>query len=281
MKLFRSLLLIVACSFRAVITDCLPTEKKAIVIGASSGMGREIAKLLSKEGYNVGLVARRISLLESLQKEIATPTFIKQIDVTHPSARQQLQELIEKMGGLDLMVISISAYLDNRNATAKNEADFNPQKTWSEKERTLDVDAKGFIAMADVALDFFKAQGSGHLVGISSTSGQRGVAYSPEYSAAKACTSYYMEGIRNYLKQNNLPVKVTDVVAGYVAVEHSRLGEDPSAYWEVTVEQAGKTIVEGIKKQKQVIYVPSKVWIVSFLLKHLPDYIYNNYLSWL
>ncbi len=246
--------------------------KKAIILGASSGMGREVAQLLSKEGYVIGLVARRLDLLESLQKNLVTSSYIQQIDVTKPNARQLLSELIMSMGGLDLIVISISSFLDNKNSN---------EITWTEKERFLEVDAKGFIALADIALEFFKKQNYGHLVGISSTSGQRGVAYNPEYSAAKACISYYMEAQRNYMIQHDINITITDIVPGYVAVEHSPLGEDPSAYWEITVEEAGKAILEGIKTKKKKLYVPSKVLITAYLLKYLPDCIYNRYFSWI
>lgn len=250
--------------------------KKAIVIGATSGMGREVAKLLSKEGYIVGLVGRRLPLLESLQKELTGLSYIKQIDVTQSTARDQLRELITTMQGLDLMVISISAYLDNKSVSRESY-----KNTWAQKERTLMVDAQGFIAMAEVAFDYFTQQHYGHLVGISSISGLRGGGGNPVYAASKACISYYMEGMRNYMQQNNIPIKITNIVPGYVAVEHSPLGQDPAAYWEITTEQAGKCIMDGIKAEKKVVYVPSKVWIIAILLRYLPDWIYNRYLSWI
>jgi short-subunit dehydrogenase len=245
------------------------TSKKAIIIGASSGMGREVAKLLSAEGYILGLAARRLPLLHSLQEEIGQPCYIKQIDVASPTARDDVADLIGAMGGVDLFIISISAYLDNRSAS------------WTKKERTLNVDARGFIAVADVAFSFFEQQGHGHFVGISSTSGLRGSPWTPVYSAAKACISYYMEAMRNAMQQRNIPVIVTDVVPGWVAVEHSPLGWDESAYWEITVAQAGKEIVEGIKRADKIVYVPSRVKWVALLLKYLPDWIYNKYLNWL
>ncbi len=257
-------------------------RKKAIIIGASSGMGKEVAKLLSKDGYEVGLAARRAELLQALQSELPGPSHVKRIDVANSEARKQLAELIAQMGRLDLMVISVSAYLDNRNSKDPNAGDFySAPESWAEKERTLDVTAKGFIAMADVALEYFRKQKYGHLVGISSTSGLRGAACGPEYSAAKACISTYMEAQRNYMAQNRINVHVTDIVPGWVAVEHSPLGADPNAYWEITVEQAGKEIVAGIKAQKKIVYVPAKVWVVALLLKYLPGWVYNKYLPWI
>lgn len=270
------LLLIGITSAQAIYT------KNAIVIGASSGMGREIAKRLSKQGYTLGLAARRTPLLESLQKELVGPSYIKQLDVSRSGARAQLRELIAEMRGLDLVVISISSYLDNRNSVSPDEKDYsyNAKTIWAEKERILDVDAKGFIAMADVALDFFIQQNHGHLVGISSTSGLRGSASSPEYSGAKACISRYMEGMRNAMKRDKINVYVTDIVPGFVAVEHSPLGEDPNAYWEITVQEAVQAILEGVRRKKSVVYVPSKVWLLN-LLNYLPDCLYQRYFNWM
>ena len=259
-------LFLLAC---VMCTQNLCATKKAIVIGASAGMGRKVAKLLSQEGYELGLVARRLPLLESLQDELPGVSYIKQIDVTQYNAREKLQELIDEMAGLDLIVISISAYLDNRTTA------------WTKLERTLNVDAKGFIAMADVAMHYFKQQNHGHLVGISSTSGQRGSPLNPVYSGAKACISYYMEGLRNQMVRDNINVYISDVVAGFVAVEHSPLGQDPDAYWEITVQEAGQCILDGIKKKKKIIYVPSKIWIVSYALKYLPDFIFQRFFNWL
>ena len=242
--------------------------KKAIVIGASSGMGREVAKLLSMQGYTVGLAARRLPLLQSLQQELPNPSHIKQLDVTATDAREKLQELIDEMGGLDLIVIAISAYLDNRRG-------------WTEQRRTLVTDSMAFIAMADVAFKYFIQQNSGHLVGISSTSGLRGSASSPVYSGSKACIMYYMEGMRNYMIQNNINVQVTDIIPGFVAVEHSALGADPSAYCEITCGQAGQEILAAIKAQKKTAIIPSSIWWVAIILKYAPDWLYNRYFSWM
>lgn len=258
-------------SFSLLISE----PKKAIVIGASSGMGREIARLLSNEGYTVGLAARRLTLLQSLQEELSPQqTYIKQIDVTDRHARESLQQLITEMGGIDLVVISLSAYLDNKNAKKDGLA------TWEEKERTIDVTGKGFMAMADVAFEHFEQQNSGHLVGISSTSGMFGCASSPEYSAVKAAVSTYMQGKRNQMVRDGRNIKVTDVIPGFVAVEHSLLGQDPSAYWEITTEEAGQTILTGIKQKKEVIYVPQKVWLLN-LIKMLPKWAYYRFFNWM
>jgi short-subunit dehydrogenase len=281
--------------FLAILNSCIqnftnePSLKKAIVIGASSGMGREIAKRLSQSGYIVGLAARRIPLLETLTHELQNPSHIKHLDVTAPDAREILQSLIEEMGGLDLLVISTSPYLDNRKTSAENPVcglpsdpqNYHHEQSWLEKSKNFNVCANGFIAMADVALEHFKRQNSGHLVGISSTSGLRGGSGEPEYAAAKAAIMMYMQAIRNYMIQKNINIHVTDIVHGYVAVEHSPLGEDPTAYYEITCEQAGEEIMQAINAKKKVALIPSSIWFLMFLRKYMPDYFYNKYFSWL
>ena len=87
-------------------------QKKAIIMGASSGMGKELAKILSGNDYIVGLAARRIDLLDELQKGLPNKSFIKQIDISKPEdAEIKFKEMISEMGGVDLVVIS-SGYGD-------------------------------------------------------------------------------------------------------------------------------------------------------------------------
>ena len=75
-------------------------------------------------------------------------------------------------------------------------------------------------------------------------------------------------------------VNVTDIIPGFVAVEHSPLGEDPEAYWEITTQEAGQAILNGIKKQAQTVYVPQKVWLLNFV-KFLPKKIHYKFFNWM
>src|SRR3984957_19658369 len=75
--------------------------KKALIIGASSGIGKELAITLAKNGYEVGLMARRVDLLEALQKEIPTKTYVGHLDISEvPDAMQKVDGMIHQMGGM-------------------------------------------------------------------------------------------------------------------------------------------------------------------------------------
>lgn len=80
--------------------------KKAIVIGATSGIGRELAKILAENNYIVGLTGRRMELLHELQKEIITESYIKNFDVSSTEAMKLLEDLIQEMNEVEIIIIS-------------------------------------------------------------------------------------------------------------------------------------------------------------------------------
>lgn len=242
--------------------------KRAIIIGASTGMGREIAKLLALDGYVVGLAARRIDLLREIQQDISTLTYIQQMDVSKPEeALVKLQELIDEMGGLDLLIVSVTGWHDAK----KN----NP--SWTDAKSILDVDIIGFYALSRYGLDFFERQGSGHFVGFSSIDGIRGVASCPEYSASKAFCSRYMEAKRNYFIQKNIPITVTDIVPGWInsTNDPDYKQKHPKAYWFESLHDASQDIMQAIKDKIPVAYITKRWKQVADIMKTMPDELYN------
>ena len=230
--------------------------KRAIVIGASSGIGRALAKLLAANGYEVGLAARRTEQLEQLQQDIAGPTHIKRIDVTRPEeARQLLEALISEMGGADLIVISSGVSLKNTS--------------WEEDLQTIEVNVTGFIAMADVAMNHFMRRGSGHLVGISSIAGLRGSrSTAATYGASKAFVSNYLEALRLKADKAGVDVHVTDVLPGYVATPMTE-GQS-GMFWVAPVEVAARQIFDAIRKKRRIAYITKRWRLMAWLLKVMP-----------
>lgn len=237
--------------------------KKAIVIGATSGIGKEVAKILSKNNYVVGAVGRRTELLSQLQQEIPTKTYTKRIDVAQTTeAMNLLEELIKEMGGMDLIVISSGVSLTN------------PQLNWEQEKGTIDVNISGFAAMANVAFKHFCKQGSGHIVGISSIAALRGSGDNPAYNASKAFESNYLEGLRKKVSKLGLSVTVTNIQPGFVdtpMVKGKRL------FWASSPEKAAQQIFRAIKRKKKHAYITKRWRIIAWLLKIMPDWIYNKF----
>jgi short-subunit dehydrogenase len=237
--------------------------KKAIVVGASSGIGYELAKVLSEKNYHVGICGRRVPLLEELQKSLKGPCFIKRIDVTQvDEAVQKLNELITEMGGVDLVILSSGT------------GHINPNLDWTTEKETIDVNVTGFTVMANAAMKYFLQKGSGHLAGISSIAGIRGNGYAPAYSASKAFVSNYLEGMRHKAAKAGVPVMVTDIMPGYV---DTVMAQGDHIFWRASVKEAVRQIYVGLEKKKKLVYITRRWRLIAWLLKILPEFILRKF----
>ena len=235
--------------------------KKAIIIGASSGIGRELAKILYHNDYVLGLAARRYELLTQLQNELsadhdANPC-LRRIDISNQEeAMRQLTELINEMGGVDLIVISSgTGYL-------------NKELDWSKEKATIDVNVSGVTAMINISLRHFMEKNSGHLVVISSIAALRGSGDCPAYNASKAYISNYLEGIRYRLKKdrNKSTITITDIRPGLVDTEMAK-GE--GLFWVQPPQKAARQIYKKIRQKKEVAYITKRWRIIALILKFI------------
>lgn len=234
--------------------------KSAIIIGASSGIGRALAVTLSRDGYRLGLVARRGDLLNELKTELATPSVIKVTDVSRPDVAIPLvRELVTELSDVDLFVISAGAGFDNASL------DWEPEQT------TIGVNVVGFAAMVNVAVSHLEKRRAGHLVGISSLAALRGIGGAPAYAASKAFVSNYLQGIRYRFKKLKLPVVVTEVQPGFV---DTRMSNPDHRFWSVSAEVAANQIAEAIRRKKEHVYVTRRWRLVAWVMKAMPDGVY-------
>ena len=236
--------------------------KKAIVIGASSGIGRELAKILSQNQYRVGVMARRVHLLDELRNELENEIFIQEIDVADAeSAMEKFARLIEKMGGVDLVVISAGT------------GHLNAKLDWLLEKETITTNVTGFAAIANVAVQHFMEKGCGHLVGISSIAALRGGRESPAYNASKAFESNYLEGIRQKVRNLGLPITITDIKPGFVK---TAMAKGDGIFWAADASKAALQIYRTIKQKKPGAYITRRWKLMTWLIKLLPGFIYER-----
>jgi short-subunit dehydrogenase len=237
------------------------TNKKVIIIGATSGIGEALAKELAKRGALVGLTGRRKHLLEKISSEIPTKSFIKQMDIAQAEqAQAQLKELITEMGGMDILII--------------NAAVGNCDLSWEKQKEIIDINVLGFTAMASVATDYFIQQGHGHLVGISSLLAVRGSSAAPTYSASKAYVSNYLHGLRGRFMKLNKEINVTTIEPGLVwTAMRGSCGADrePSDFWRATPQEAAQQIADAIEKKRKHAYVTKRWRLIAWAMKLMPE----------
>jgi short-subunit dehydrogenase len=235
---------------------------KAIVIGASSGIGRALALRLARAGYAVGLTARRLPLLLGLQAEIGPRAFVRQMDVSDPvRAMPLLEALIEEMQGVDLIVINAGT------------GHVNPELAWGLEEETLGVNVLGFTAMANVAFRYFVGRGTGHLVGISSLAALRGHGAAPAYNASKAFVSAYMDGLRHKLARLHSPIAVTDIQPGFV---DTAMAQGPHVFWAASPQKAAEQIYQAIRRRRRRVIITRRWGLIAWLIRLMPDFVHRR-----
>ena len=236
--------------------------KKAILIGASSGIGRALAKVLVREGYVVGIAARRLPLLQELQQELGDRVLVKSMDVADvPRSMDDLTIWFEEFGNVDLVVLNAGL------------GHTNPELRWDWEDETIRVNVHGIAALANVAMRHFIQYGAGHLVGISSVAGVRGNSRAPAYCASKAFLSTYLDSLRYRAWRLGLPIAVTDVRPGFV---DTAMGQSPQRFWVASPELAAEHIYKAILRRKHRVYVTRRWIIVAWLMRLLPDCIYRR-----
>ncbi len=236
--------------------------KRVIIIGASEGIGRELARLYAKEHYIIGITARRAELLEQLKDELGENIHVMPMDVARTDeAIQRFNALTEQMDGADIVIISAGTGHEN------------PELRWEPEEDTIDVNVKGFTCIADAAFRYFAERGQGRLAAISSVAALRGSAGSPAYNASKAYVSNYMEGLRCKASRISRDIIVTDIKPGFV---DTKMAQGEGLFWVACPQRAAEQIVRLISKGKTHGYVTKRWALIAFLLRIMPDRLYNK-----
>lgn len=127
--------------------------------------------------------------------------------------------------------------------------------------------------MANLAMHYFNEKGFGHFVSISSIAAIRGNDAAPAYNASKAFMTHYMEGLRKRCVKSGKPIYITDILPGFVDTEMAR-GE--KLFWVATPKKAAAQIYDAIVRKKKMAYVTKRWRLIAWLLKIVPDCIYNK-----
>ena len=236
--------------------------KKAIIIGATSGIGKELARILVNDGYKVGITGRRIELLEGLKSE--NPDFYssKNFDVKYTEiAKDKLEELTSELGGLDLLIL------------CSGTGDINDKLDFEIEIRTIETNVIGWTFISDWAFKLFEKQKYGHLIAISSIGGLRGNRLSTSYNATKAYQINYLEGLRQKATKLKEQIFITDIRPGLVDTDMAK-GE--GLFWVMPVEKTAHQIYEAIKKKKKIAYVTKRWRLIAIILKRIPGKFYDR-----
>lgn len=229
--------------------------KTALIIGATSGIGKELAKLLVADNFRVIITGRREKLLNEIKLTAPEKYIIKVHDVTDLISCEKLFEnLKNEFKTMDLIVYS----------SGVGEANYTLD--WEKELPILSTNVLAASKIYGLAYNFFRAQGYGHLVGISSIASIRGNRHTPAYFASKAFQANYLESLYMKGKRSKAKIYVTDIQPGFVDTAMA-LG---TTFWMASLEKATKQIYTAIKQKKRKAYITKRWRLIAFVLKNVP-----------
>ncbi len=230
---------------------------RILIIGASSGIGRELAIQYATKGNKVIAVARRKPLLCELS-QYSSNIQIAQCDISNIEETKTLLSMIFKET-IHLAIICSGI------------GDFNSELDFAIEKQIIDINILGWTFCVDTIYKNLEEQSSGHMVILSSCGGLRGEPLSPSYSASKAYQINYIEALCKKAYKSKLPIHITDIRPGLV---NTRMAKGSGLFWVMPTEKAAKQIINAIAQKKNVAIVTKRWGIIHWIMRHLPRSFY-------
>ncbi len=209
----------------------------------------------------VAATGRRMDLLITLQKQYPGQIITGCFDVTKNENVMQLESLVNKLGGLDILIISAGG------------GDTSEELNWELDKWMVETNVNGFVQIANWGFNFFVKQGHGQLAAISSIAAYRGNSEAPAYSASKAFQSVYFEGLALKAKKMRKNITVTCIEPGFVDTKSAK---SEKLFWVVPLDKAAKQIIKAIENKKRKVFISRRWRLIAWALKWMPYNIYKR-----
>lgn len=236
--------------------------RKIVIIGASSGIGQEVARLFLAQGHRLGIAARRADRLEALKQEAPDRVVTATIDVTAEDATSRLRALIDELGGMDLFFY-VSG-IGNQNRELAPEIELS----------TVNTNGMGFTRMIGEAYRYFAEQGRGHIAVITSIAGTKGLGPAPSYSATKAMQNVYLQALEQQANARKLDIRFTDIRPGFVDTD--LLAGDFRYPMMLKPEKVARQIVKAIHNKRHVVVIDWKYAVITAFWRRLPRALWRH-----
>lgn len=242
-------------------------RKRILITGASSGLGRGMAREFARAGSDLALCARRLDRLEALKAELeaahpAIRVSIHSLDVTdHEQVFAVFAAARDALGGLDRVIVN--AGIGQGAPVGKGQFALN--------RSIVETNFLAALAQCEAAVEIFRAAGQGHLVLISSMSAMRGMRGGlTAYAASKAGVASLAEGIRTDMLRKP-SIKISTIYPGYIRTEMNDGAPAKQTPFIIDEATGCRLLVRAIEKEKAKAYVPWWPWApLGWLMKRMP-----------
>jgi decaprenylphospho-beta-D-erythro-pentofuranosid-2-ulose 2-reductase len=246
----------------------LNSQRRGIIIGASDGLGAEIARKLSQEGYSLALIARRKEKLDALCNEINVQGYSARAYVhdvsNYAEVPQLLTRIVADLGGLDTVIFVAGVNYPPGGIDKYN---------FANDRRMIEINLIGAMAWLHPISEMFQSARAGQIVGIASVAGDRGRVGNPGYNTSKAGLATYLEALRNRLTRHG--VNVLTVKPGFLKTDMLKAAQGATPF-AIEPSRAADDIFRAMKKRKQQIYTPAVWRWIMLAIQHTPSIIFRR-----
>lgn len=235
--------------------------QRVVIIGATSGLGWEMAHLFLQAGCRLGIAGRRNDRLEALQQTAPDRIVIQPMDITTPQAPQLILDLIGQLGGMDILVLTAGVGWQNTDLILATE------------ELTGQTNTLGFMRVVNTAFNYFRQhQQPGHIAVISSIAGTQGLGVAPAYSATKKFQSTYLDALDQLARMEKRPIRFTDIRPGFVATD--MLNGTHHYPMMLQAPKVARLVVRAIAHKKRVAILDYRYALLVFLWRLVPRWLW-------
>lgn len=244
---------------------------KVFITGASSGIGEALAKEYASQGAILGLVARRVELLENLSAEIQTKfaEIGSKVQVYVADVRDELamlsaaQQFITEFGAPDIVIASAGVSIGTLTQHAEDIEYF---------KAVIDINVVGLFNTFQPFIAPMIQQQHGQLVGFASVAGIRGLPGAGAYSASKAAAIAYLESLRIEMKPHG--IAVTTIAPGYIRTPMTDINPYKMPFL-MEVDVAAIKFAKAIAAKRRFTVIPWQMGIVARGMRFIPPFLWD------
>ena len=231
-------------------------DTRAVITGASRGIGLAIASEMSQRGARVGMIARGKEDLESAAGSLTGATGLEADVVDRDALSRKIEEFRAKEGEIDVAIANAGV------------AHYGPYRDLDREqaERMIEINFIGTLNLVDATLPAMLDRGRGHLVVVSSGAGIRAFPWAAVYGATKAAQKAFAEALRHELSGTG--VSLTSVFPGEIKTSLHDHERDRMPDWyrsrnAIGADEVANAVLAGIEADKREVHVPGQVRLLG------------------
>ncbi|MGB2578733.1 short-subunit dehydrogenase [Elusimicrobium simillimum] len=244
--------------------------KNVLIIGGTTGIGRELAKQYIAKDCIVAVTGRSTDKLDSLRREYPDNVFTYTNDVRDSKSAELLPQIARDLGDIDTIILC--AGVGRANTTLNNDWEVN----------TTQTNVTGFTDWADTTYKYlekrFKENGlKGQMAGLCSIASFRGSDTAPAYHASKAYVRSYLQGLRKKTVKDAVPVQITTIIPGWIDTELAESVGKDKRFWMAPVGKAAQQMIAAIERGRKNVFITKRWILVALVMCVTPDFLYNRF----